>query len=297
MALGEVSLFWDKPDEVLTPEELEYYQYSGQDLASFFECMYTTGITPQMAVSSKEDNPLDYIGSSLATFSGNGVQAVVSPGTAMIKGRPYLASLPIAIDLAAGAITDILLQSNTQQAKPEIKIVARIRPTGATLAQNVKRESLIYEVAIATVDVPAASIQVTPLMITDQRLNTTLHLADNKPLSGLCQSIPKVNTLGIWDDYREFEVYIKAVWSAFIDNNIFEWEAFLSSRQSDFDRWFEKLNVILSGDVAANLAAEILKRPQIIVIPKDTDIPIPDRRSNSWYYKVTDAQSGRNDIN
>lgn len=262
MALGEKSLFWDKPDEVLTPEELEYYQYSGQDLASYFECMYTTGIAPQMAVSNNADNPQEYIGSSLAVSAGNGLQVVVSPGTAMIKGRPYLLSLPLTFDLADGAITDILLQLNAQQAQPEIKLIARKRPTGLSLVENIKHESLIYEISIASVDVPASSIQINPTMITDQRLNMTLHNTDNKPVAGLCQSIPQVNTLGIWEDYQKLDTYIKGVWRAFITDSTNEWATFLATKRSDFDEWFTTIKDILSDDVAGNLAAEIAKLKQ-----------------------------------
>ena len=271
MALGEKSLFWDKPDEVLTPEELEYYQYSGQDLASYFECMYTTGITPQMAVSNPEDNPQSYIGSSLAVSAGSGLQVVVSPGTAMIKGRPYLLSLPLTFDLADGAITDILLQLNTEHTKPEIKVVARVRPTGGTMLENIKHESLIYEIALCSVEIPVASIQTTPIMLTDQRLNMTIHTTDDKPIGGLCQSIPAVNTLGIWENYSEFDIYIKSVWSSFIADSTAEWVIFLSNNQAEFDTWFATLKVILDGDVAGNLL-NLINQNTLAIESNTTDL-------------------------
>lgn len=257
MALGEKSYFWDKPDKVLTEEELAYYKYSGQDLASVYESMYTTGVTPQFAVSSQNANPSSYIGSSLAVSAGNGLQVVVSPGTAMIKGRPYLLSLPLTFNIVSGAITDIVLQSNSQQERPEIKLVARTRPTGTGLIENIKHESLVYEIVIASIDVPTASIQINPTMIIDQRLNMSIHPVDSKPISGLCQSIPQVNTLGIWEDYQKLDTYIKAVWRTFITESTDEWATFLTNKRNDFDTWFATIQGVLEGDIAVNLANQI----------------------------------------
>ena len=121
MALGEKSFFWDKPSGDLTEDELAYYQYAAQDLASFFECLYTTGIAPQMAVSSPEDNPEDYIGSSLAVTAGTALQVVVSPGVGMIQGRGYIASLPIQLSVAAGDTTDIVMRMDLQNANPKFR--------------------------------------------------------------------------------------------------------------------------------------------------------------------------------
>lgn len=120
MALGEKSFFWDKPAGELTPEEAAYYEYAAQDLASVYECMYTTGICPAMAVSGPEDNPEDYIGSSLRCSAGEGLSVVVSPGAANIKGRLYLATLPVTVTVAAGVVTDVVLRMDLQSEKPTI---------------------------------------------------------------------------------------------------------------------------------------------------------------------------------
>ena len=211
MALGEKSFFWDKPAGELTPEEAAYYEYAAQDLASVYECMYTTGICPAMAVSGPEDNPEDYIGSSLRCSAGEGLSVVVSPGAANIKGRLYLATLPVTVTVAAGVVTDVVLRMDLQSEKPTVTLQAKQRASGVSLAQNLSHESLVYEIAVATVDVPVGSIQTDLSMITDQRLNTTAHPADGKPVSGLMRSIPYVETLGIWEEWTALKEQIEGI--------------------------------------------------------------------------------------
>lgn len=242
MALGEKSFFWDKPSGDLTEDELAYYQYAAQDLASFFECLYTTGIAPQMAVSSPEDNPEDYIGSSLAVTAGTALQVVVSPGVGMIKGRGYIASLPIQLSVAAGETTDIVLRMDLQNEKPEIYVAAKQREGNASLENNLSHESLNYELALATVVVPEKSTAVTASMITDQRLNTNAHPTDGEPLAGLMKSIPGVDTKGIWEDYTNLQASI---------NN--QWNSFLSDSSEEFNTWFETAQSVISEDAAGEL--------------------------------------------
>ena len=242
MALGEKSFFWDKPSGDLTEDELAYYQYAAQDLASFFECLYTTGIAPQMAVSSPEDNPEDYIGSSLAVTAGTALQVVVSPGVGMIKGRGYIASLPIQLSVAAGETTDIVLRMDLQNEKPEIYVAAKQREGNASLENNLSHEPLNYELALATVVVPEKSTAVTASMITDQRLNTNAHPTDGEPLAGLMKSIPGVDTKGIWEDYTNLQASI---------NN--QWNSFLSDSSEEFNTWFETAQSVISEDAAGEL--------------------------------------------
>lgn len=242
MALGEKSFFWDKPSGDLTEDELAYYQYAAQDLASFFECLYTTGIAPEMAVSSTDDNPEDYIGSSLAVTTGSGLQIIVSPGVAMIKGRGYISSLPIQLTVTAGETTDIVLRMDLQSEKPEIYVAAKQREGSASLENSLSHESLNYELALATVVVPEKATAVTASMITDQRLNTNKHPTDGEPLAGLMKSIPGVDTKGIWEDYTNLRSSMNSQWDSFIKNS-----------SEDFDEWFETAQSVIGEDAAGEL--------------------------------------------
>ena len=257
MALGEKSFFWDRPEGELTAEELAHFEYSGQDFAAFYESLYTTGIVPVSAITGPDSRPEDSLGSSLAVVAGDGLQVVVSTGAAMIKGRPYLASLPVKLNVADSAVTDIVLRMDLQTQTPKIGLAARIRPTGETLENSIRHDSLVHELAIASVDIPQGTVQVTPLMITDQRLNTTAHPTDGKPVSGLCRSIPNMETKGIWEDYTRLEEYVKKTWAAFLTASADEWAVYFSGKQTEFEAWFANLSAILEGDVAANLAAQI----------------------------------------
>lgn len=281
MALGEKSFFWDKPAGELTAEELEYYQYSGQDLASVYESMYTTGISPAMAVTSAEDNPNDYIGSSLAVTAGDGLGVTMSPGVAMIKGRPYIASLPVQFTVSAGQTTDIVLRMDLQTDKPEIYAAAKQRASGTTLVNNITHDSLVYEIALATIAVPSGSVQITPAMITDQRLNTTEHPTDSKPIAGLMKTIP-YDTLGIWEDYQALDQYIKTTWAAF-----------LSDSQTEFETWFAQLQATLDENVAANLENQIIAlqggkadTADLTAHTGDTDIHVTAAQKAAWDGKV-----------
>lgn len=242
MALGEKSFFWDKPSVDLTEDELAYYQYAAQDLASFFECLYTTGIAPEMAVSSPDDNPEDYIGSSLAVTMGTELQVIVSPGVAMIKGRGYIASLPIQLTVAAGETTDIVLRMDLQNEKPEIYVAAKQRSGSASLENSLSHESLNYELALATVVVPEKATAVTASMITDQRLNTNKHPTDGEPLAGLMKSIPGVDTKGIWEDYTNLQSSINS-----------QWNSFLADSTEEFNTWFETAKGVIDEDAAGKL--------------------------------------------
>lgn len=242
MALGEKSFFWDKPSGNLTEDELAYYQYAAQDLASFFECLYTTGIAPEMAVSSPDDNPEDYIGSSLAVTAGTELQVIVSPGVAMIKGRGYKASLPIQFTVTAGETTDIVLRLDLQSVKPEIYVAAKQREGSTSLENSLSHESLNYELALATIVVPEKATAVTASMITDQRLNTNKHPTDGEPLAGLMKSIPGVDTKGIWEDYTNLQSSINS-----------QWNSFLADSTEEFNTWFETAKGVIDEDAAGKL--------------------------------------------
>ncbi|WP_195984082.1 hypothetical protein [Clostridium sp. D33t1_170424_F3] len=231
MALGEKSFFWDKPEGALTEDELAYYQYAAQDLASFFECLYTTGIAPQMAITSPDDNPADYIGSSLAVTAGVNLQVIVSPGAAMIKGRGYISSFPMSHTVSAGATTDIVLRLDLRGAKPQIYVATKQREGNVSIENSLLHDALNYELALATVVVPQSSTAVTAPMITDQRLNTSAHPIDGKPLSGLMKSIPNVDTKGIWEQNQVLQDYFKTT----------------------FNDWFETAKSVLSEDAAGQL--------------------------------------------
>ncbi|WP_050696607.1 hypothetical protein [Anaeromassilibacillus senegalensis] len=253
MALGEKSFFWDKPAGTLTEDELAYYQYAAQDLASFFECLYTTGIAPQMAITSPDDNPEDYIGSSLAVTAGSGLQVVVSPGVAMIKGRGYIASLPVTLQVAAGKTTDIVLRMDLGSEKPEIYVAAKQRAANASLESNISHESLNYEVALATIVIPSDSTAITQSMITDQRLNTTVHPTDGKPIAGLMKSIPNADTKGIWEDYKELQAQYVTVFDRTNNNFVMTSDAQLQRFQTEFYNWFETAKSVISEDAAGRL--------------------------------------------
>lgn len=280
MALGEKSFFWDKPAGTLTEDELAYYQYAAQDLASFFECLYTTGIAPQMAITSPDDNPEDYIGSSLAVTAGSGLQVVVSPGVAMIKGRGYIASLPVTLQVAAGKTTDIVLRMDLGSEKPEIYVAAKQRAANASLESNISHESLNYEVALATIVIPSDSTAITQPMITDQRLNTTVHPTDGKPIAGLMKSIPNADTKGIWEDYQSLQSFISNSWDNFIGSSTKEWNTYLSSKRVEFENWFNTLEIVLSGDVAANLTNKITNHTQ------NTGIHVTAADKTNWNNKA-----------
>lgn len=253
MALGEKSFFWDKPAGTLTEDELAYYQYAAQDLASFFECLYTTGIAPQMAVSNPDDNPEDYIGSSLAVTAGTGLQVVVSPGVAMIKGRGYIASLPVQFAVVAGKTTDIVLRMDLGSEKPEIYIAAKQRAANASLENNISHASLNYELALATIVIPNDSTAITQAMITDQRLNTTQHPVDGKPISGLMKSIPNADTKGIWEDYERLQEDYKTIFDRTNNNFIVASSEKMQQFKSEFYSWFETAKSVISEDAAGQL--------------------------------------------
>lgn len=273
MALGEKSFFWDKPSGELSAEELEYYQYSGQDFASVYASMYTTGVTPTSAMK-KPDDPLESaLGSSLSVISGEGMQVIVSQGAAMINGQPYLASLPITLNVTTG-ITDIVLRRDAQSERPEIAVKVKSRENGKSLTDNLEHGTFVYELVLATLEIPTGTIQVTPLMITDQRLNTTEHPADKRPLCGLCRSIPAVDTRGIWEDYTRLEEYVKRTWAAFISTSQNEIDALrftfraefqnlINTSTREFDAWFtgEKSKTAqLIREAAAETKRQILEK-------------------------------------
>lgn len=211
MALGEKSFFWDKPAGALAPEELQYYEYAAQDLASVYETMYTTGIAPTMAVTDGNDNPENYIGSSLACNPGDGLNVVFSPGAAMIKGRFYIATLPITMPVSAGVTTDFFVRLDLKSNKPTITLQAKQRGSGASIEQNLTHEALIYDIAVATLTIPQGAVSIDISMITDQRLNNTPHPTDSKPISGLMRSIPFVETQGIYEQWKILKKQIESI--------------------------------------------------------------------------------------
>ena len=231
--LGENSFFWQMP-KGLSEEEREYYKVNATEMCDIFGALFTDGVTAEHMLENDKHTDKDVIGSSLAVIPGDGLNIVVSIGSAMVNKHLYIATLPIQIPVTVGT-NDVLLRCDTTTEKPFVTAIVRKR-TSTELTDNVNRTANVHEVPIATVTIPTGSQTVSETMIVDQRLNTNL-ASDGKPFCGLMKPRPNADTKGIWEDWTRLQAEIINKWKTFEEKAKQEWE----EQKQGFNQSFETL--------------------------------------------------------
>lgn len=173
----------------------------------------------------------------------NSMQIKISTGAANINGKGYENDgsdtdliLPISIgDTQNPRIDNICIRKSVEDRKITAVVEEGI-PQPTPLAKNPQRTSLIYDLVIAQINIPAGATEITQSMIKDTRFDSNLCGI----VTGTVQQIDTTNV------FAQYEAY--------------------------FNEWFANLQTELSGDVAGNLQNEITNLRITLGLNTDTFI-------------------------
>lgn len=162
---------------------------TAEDERTFNKLRYTNGV-------------FSSVGSGLSVSANNNMTVTVGTGGAHIEGALYYNSAPIALsveaaDAALNRIDRVVLQFNTSVSVRSVRALIRTG-TAATnpVAPELRRESNLYEIALADVYVGKGKASISQSAITDQRLNSAL-------CGFVVAAVPaSVDTTGLFDQYQ-----------------------------------------------------------------------------------------------
>lgn len=198
-----------------------------------------------------------------ATFVGNGIfpnpstnmqiaanddmNVTLKAGKAWING--YVAfndvDMVLPIEIADGVlkrIDRIVLQYSTADRAIDVKIKKGVFAS-APVAPELQRDSDAYELALADIYVNNGAVSITQANITDLRLN-------NELCGVVHGTVDQVDTTSIFNQYQAWFNSI----TGGTEQEIADWQ---QQQYDDFMIWFQSIQDILEGDVAANLASRI----------------------------------------
>ena len=162
---------------------------TAEDERTFNKLRYTNGV-------------FSSVGGGLSVSANNNMTVTVGTGGAHIEGALYYNSAPIALsveaaDAALNRIDRVVLQFNTSVSVRSVRALIRTG-TAATnpVAPELRRESNLYEIALADVYVGKGKASISQSAITDQRLNSAL-------CGFVVAAVPaSVDTTGLFDQYQ-----------------------------------------------------------------------------------------------
>lgn len=196
--------------------------YSAADWAAYFAAFLTNGVFP--------------VGSQLQVTAGTGMQVIVSDGKGWINGYGYRndSTMTLSIDAADGALNriDRIIMRWSRTARAINLAVLKGTAASSPTAPALIRSADYYDLCIAQIAVNAGIVAIQAAHITDKRLDTSV--------CGIVSSLITPNTAGWYEGWET------------------EWLAWMAQQKTGFQAWYDALNVILSGDAAAQMAASIV---------------------------------------
>jgi len=206
--------------------------YTAEDISEMFAAALTNGVHP---------SPSD----SLLVTADEGFTLAILPGRCAINGRlgvnraaktlaldppagslPRIDSVVLRLDLAGRSITEHILKGF---------------PAAIPEPAELTRDAGIYEICLAHVLVEASAQSITQGAITDTRHDTEL--------CGIMSSLVEIDADGLFGQYQS----IFEEWLGSVKLSAQEW---LELSQTQFESWFEGLQVLLDGDVALSIINE-----------------------------------------
>lgn len=183
--------------------------YDAEDFALFFKKYFTNGV----------------FNGGLSVVNDTGMTVNVNPGDANINGYRYTNDDNLELTLSIGdaqytRIDNISIRLDLDQRKISTIIDEGI-PSSSPVAKEPQRTSLLYDLVIARVTIPAGATEITASMIEDTRFNSNL--------CGIVKgAVEQIDTTNVFNQYEAY-----------------------------FDEWFAGIQSELSGDVAGNLQNQI----------------------------------------
>lgn len=200
--------------------------YDAEDMSQFFSKYFTNGVfNGGLSVEAVEDSMQIKVTKGAANIDGKGYENDDSDSDLLI---------PISIGNAQyPRIDNICIRKNVDERKITVVVEEGIAQSTPS-AKSPQRTSLLYDLVIAQINVPAGATEITQSMIKDTRFDSNLCGI----VTGTVQQIDTTNV------FAQYEAY--------------------------FNTWFKNLQTQLDGDVAGNLQNEITNLRQALGINEST---------------------------
>lgn len=228
------------------------YSYSADEMRLLWKSMLTNGIVPNIRKTENDTiMPEQQLGNSLMATPGQDLNVVINEGIGWIDGAYCIVTEPETILLQAGWINDIVLRLDLTGSEVFMGVITK-RRSAATIERGLIREGGIYELGLHSVNVPVNATQITQAMIIDYRLNMRAG-TDGKPCCGIVGSL-------LMPDIDEWHQSAIKKMNEFLQSTANSLDDFTVEQKEKFNIWFLTLQGVLSGDIAGNLANQVLHK-------------------------------------
>ena len=208
-------------------------KYYAEQLSSIFDGIVTDGV-------------LSAVGSGLAVSAYSGMQIHVGSGRAWFNHTWTLNDAPITLDVTAAPLT----LSRIDTVVLEVNRTSGVRANSIKMVDGTASSTPVPPTLVNTDDVhqyPLADISVTAgaTEVKQSDITNRIGTSDTPLVTGLLQQLS-------------------------IDAIVAQWQAQFSEwseeQEAEFQAWFDGLEIVLSGDVATNLANQQAIHPDTIAL-------------------------------
>lgn len=232
--MAEISLFYDG---VLTEDGTWDREYSSSDWALFFSNIYSNGV-------------MMTVGNALRVTASEspGMRVVIKDGASNIKGYQYINTSDYAIPIDVASATQDRIDSIVVRHDLSTRQSYVAYKKGNT---TVERTEDIYELQLATINVPRNSIAITADLINDKR-----------PDNAVCGYSSPYEPVLVSGLEAAYENMLQKAFDEFIliaDSKTDEMNQSITDMTVIFDNWLKNLRDQLSKDQATNLQNQINK--------------------------------------
>lgn len=225
---------------------------SSEPLRKLIKSLFSDGVLP---------NP----STNMQVQSGEGMTVIVNPGFAICNGCMKLEEKARTLVVQASSTsldridTVILRLNNNEDVRSLDFYVLQGTPATNPVRPSLTQNDTIWEIGLADVFIASNTSVISNARITDTRYETAR--------CGIISSISEFDTTTLYNqvkaDLDEFKDVSEADFTAWVTLTKADFDSWMNTEKSDFDAWFDTIKSQLSGDVAANLQAQIGSLPAL----------------------------------
>ena len=225
---------------------------SSEPLRKLIKSLFSDGVLP---------NP----STNMQVQAGEGMTVIVNPGFAICNGCMKLEEKARTLVVQASSTsldridTVILRLNNNEDVRSLDFYVLQGTPATNPVRPSLTQNDTIWEIGLADIFIASNTSVITNQRITDTRYETAR--------CGIISSISEFDTTTLYQqvqaDLDEFKDVSEADFTAWVTLTKADFDNWMNTEKSDFDAWFDTIKSQLSGDVAANLQAQIGSLPAL----------------------------------
>lgn len=221
--------------------------YSDQDFAEYYKMIFRDGIAMSAGNALK-----------IKESTSGGMRVVLSSGMAIMRGYQYINTDDLAVVIPVASTT----QDRTDSVVIRHDVNAREIYVAVKRGNiEVERTDLVWELQLATIEVPKNSVNIPAEYITDKRAN--------QAVCGYSTPFENVNVSGLEDQYNSM---LERVFNEFETKSSND----LETLKSTYQNWFQGLQDQLDTNQAGNL------QNQINELKPETELIVLDHNLNKY---------------